>query len=271
MDSGIGVLILIVVGLILFRIIANKIISKFNIKTIKNDTLCVVSGGIKTGKTAFALHLALKDYRRRKRKFRIMRALRLRKDLEEPLLYSNIPLAVPYVPLTRELLMREVRPNFGSVLFVDEASLLADSQLIKDKELNDKLLVFCKLFGHETHGGSIYLSTHTVEDMHYAFKRVTSQYIYIHSLVKWLPFVLCANVVESRYSSDNSVIAVDTQDIENIVKKVFFSKSVFKKYDCYAFSKLTDSLPKDSNVISAKSLKTDTVVSFSNRFEKLKK
>ena len=63
----------------------------------------------------------------------------------EPLLYSNIPLSCPYVPLTKELLLRKKRFVYGSTVLISEASLVADSQLIKDKVINERLLKFFKL------------------------------------------------------------------------------------------------------------------------------
>ena len=79
-----------------------------------------------------------------------------------PLIYSNVPLAMPYVPLTDDLLLRKKRFVYGSVIYVQEASLVADSQLIRDMDVNERLMLFNKLIGHETKGGVIIYDTQCI-------------------------------------------------------------------------------------------------------------
>ena len=66
-----------------------------------------------------------------------------------------------YVPLTDDLLLRKKRFVYGSVIYVQEASLVADSQLIRDMDINERLMLFNKLIGHETKGGVIIYDTHS--------------------------------------------------------------------------------------------------------------
>ena len=106
----------------------------------------------------------------------------------EPLLECSKVDAKSYVKITEDLLLRKVRPRFGSVIFIDEASLVADSQLIKDMELNETLLLFNKLIGHETKGGCVIYDTQCISDVHFSIKRSLSEYFYIHHLTKWTPF-----------------------------------------------------------------------------------
>lgn len=181
---------------------------------------------------------------------------------EEPLFYSTIPVSFPHVRLTLDLIMRKTRFAYKSVVWVDEATLLADSQLYKDVNLNAQLLEFCKLFGHETKGGCLFFTSHCLTELHMAMRRASSEYFYVHSMVKWLPFFLIATIREERYSEDGTSVNVYNDDIEESLKKVIISKRVWKMFDCYCYSILTDHLPVDNNVVVPDSLKADYVVSF---------
>lgn len=257
---------LLIFGVLFF---VRKILNKF--KTPKIGSLALFDGGVKVGKTTVAVATALSEYRRVHRRWKIWKFFDkifcFKKKIEEPLLYSNIPLAVPYVPLTDELLLRLKRFRFGSIIFVDEASLVADSQLLKDKDINERLLLFNKLIGHETHGGCIIYNSQSIGDLHYSIKRCLSEFIYVHHMVKWIPFFLIAYVREDRYSE--SVINVNASDVEDTLKKVIMRKSVWKKFDSYAFSSLTDNLPVEDNIIKTKDLKVREMVSFRPRFQEL--
>lgn len=246
-----------------------KILNKFKIPKI--GSLALFDGGVKVGKTTVAVATALTEYKRVHRRWRFWKFFDkifcFKKKVEEPLLYSNIPLAVPYVPLTEDLLLRSKRFRFGSVIFVDEASLVADSQLLKDKDVNERLLLFNKLIGHETHGGCIIYNSQSIGDLHYSIKRCLSEFIYVHHLVKWVPFLLIAYVREDRYSE--SVVNVNSSDVEDSLKKVIIRKSVWKKFDSYAFSSLTDNLPVEDIVVKTSDLKVRSMVSFRPRFADL--
>lgn len=250
-----------IVALVLF--IIGKIMSKF--KAPKIGCMALVTGGVKTGKSTMAVYLAISKYKSQKRRVKVInyfRRLVHKSELEEPLLYSNIPLAVPYSPLTEDLLQRKTRFRYGSVIYVCEASLLADSQLIKDMDLNQRLLLFNKLIGHETKGGYIIYDTQTIADCHYSIKRCLSEYFYIHHLEKRIPFFLIAYVREDRYSEDGSVVNVSNSDVEDTLKRVLIPKSTWKKFDCYCYSKMTDNLPVSQKIVKTDDLKIDNYVTF---------
>lgn len=139
---------------------------------------------------------------------------------------------------------------------------MADSQMVKDLELNERLLLFNKLIGHELQGGCIIYDTQSIADVHYSIKRCLSEYFYIHHLVKWLPFFLVAYVKEDRYSEDGSVITVSSKDVEETLTRVIIPKSTWKKFDCYAYSSLTDDLPVVTETVTAETLKVDNILSF---------
>jgi hypothetical protein len=181
-----------------------------------------------------------------------------------PLLYSNIPLAVPYVPLTQKLIERKERFRYGSVIYINEASLFADSQLVKDMDTNNALLMFNKLIGHELLGGYIIYDTQQIADCHYSVKRCLSNYFYIHHLQKWIPFFLVAYVRECIYSEDGSVTNNFNEDIEDSLVRVIIPKSTWKKFDAYCYSAATDDLPVAEKVRTASTLKVKKLTTFND-------
>ena len=255
---GIGILILFFVM---------KFIKKF--KVAKIGSLCLVNGGVKCGKSTLSVSIVRSEYKSRVRRVKFMNFFKklFHKPLKElPLIYSNVPLACPYVPLTDDLLLRKTRFVYGSVIYCQEASLVADSQLIKDMDINQRLLLFNKLIGHETKGGVVVYDTQCINDLHYSIKRCLSNYIYVHHLVKWIPFILIAYVEENRYSDDNSVVNVQDKDVEEKLRKIIISKRNWKYFDCYCYSVLTDDLPVEKTVVKnnlqTQDLKARRILSF---------
>lgn len=251
-------------------IFVKKFLNQFKIPKI--GAMALISGGVKTGKSTLSVGTVMSEYKRRCRSVKIHNffARIFNKPLIElPLIYSNIPLAVPYVPLTDDLLLRKKRFVYGSVVYVCEASLVADSQLIKDMDINQSLLMFNKLIGHELKGGCLIYDTQTISDCHYSIKRCLSNYLYIHHLVKWIPFFLIAYVQECRYSDDGTSLNVTTQDLENTLRRVILKKSTWKKFDCYCYSCLTDNLEVEKAIIkndkNTKDLKAHNILSFRNK------
>lgn len=265
MNTGSSIKVLIFLGIIALALfILGKFYSKF--KVPKVGALTLVNGGLKTGKSTFAFYLAYKNYQRALLVWKIrtyFQKLLRRKQDEMPLFYSNIPVNVPYVKLTNDLILMKKRFRQRSVCFIDEASLLADSQLYKDDKINERLLMFCKLYGHCTKGALVF-NTQAISDLHYAFKRCVSEYYYIHHLEKRIPFFLIAKVREERYSDDGSIINAYTEDVEDSLKKVLVPKRTWKKFDAYAFSFLTDDLECEDKVIyvNNKDLKARELLSF---------
>ena len=221
-------------------------------------TITVCTGAVKTGKSSLAVYLAIKSY---KKALRAWRFSSMFKNVEQPLLYSNIPLACEYVPVTTDILLRKQRIVPKSVMLLDEASLVADSQLIKDNQINLNLLAFFKLFGHSSHGGTLILDTQSISDLHYSCKRTLQNYIYIYK-TRSLPFFLVMDVLEQRYSDDGTVISAQNSDITENLKHVIVPKSVWKKFDCYTYSVLTDNLPIANKKVVPKTLKSTNIPSF---------
>lgn len=256
---------IVIIGVIVFFVW--KFLRKF--KTPKIGSMTLISGGVKCGKSTFSVALVLSEYRRRVRRIKFKNFfLKLFKKplIELPLIYSNIPLACPYVKLTDDLLLRKKRFVYGSVIYVCEAALVADSQLIRDMELNERLLLFNKLIGHETKGGCLIYDTQCVGDIHYSIKRSLSEYIYIHHLTKWIPFFLVAHVRECHYSDDSSTVNAFTDDVESNLRRVIIRKSTWKYFDAYCYSCLTDDLPVEKKIVPndkhTEDLKAREILSF---------
>lgn len=240
-------------------------------KLPKINALALFTGGVKSGKTTCAVYFALRNYRARRIKVFIVNGFRSifhKKLYDKPLLYSNIPLKVPYVPLTTDLLLRNSRFVYGSVIYISEASLVADSQCLSDKERSKQINLFNKLIGHETCGGVLIYDTQCVADLHYGIKRAISEYFYIHHMVKKflflpLPFLL-AYVKECRYSDDGTVIQSESVDTEDVLKLCIIPRWVWRKFDCYCYSALTDNLKVENNIIKTKDLLCRDIISFND-------
>ena len=271
-DKGKMLIVLIVLAVAIFLFI--KVYRKF--KMPKVNCLSMVTGGVKCGKSTFAIHLAMKSYNQSKRAWAVRNffaKLFHLEEIEEPLLYSNVPLKCDYVPLTEDYLLRKKRFAYKSVIYVNEASLVADSQSFRDKDVNERLLLFNKLIGHELHGGHLIYDTQCIQDVHYSIKRSLSEFYYIHHLVKWIPFLLVAYVREDRYSEDTNIVNVNEGDVEETLKRVVIPKRVWKKFDCYSFSALTDDLPvtDEQEIVDGmelEDLKAHSLVSF-NKYRTL--
>lgn len=263
--------------LIIILILAFILLYWFNKKRKKISVAQVnlITGAPKTMKTGLCVHLAKKDYNKRVRKTKLSNFFRklLKKPLlEMPLFYSTIPLNFPYVPLTEEILERATRPRFNSVLFFDEAYLVADSMAFGDADLNTSFSMFNKLIGHELHGGSLWYNTQNVHDCHFAVKRCATNYIYIPKKPKNLPFFVSLKCRELVNSEEVSIVNTSNEDLESdpSFHTLLIPKSIFKKYDPYAYSVLTDDLPVEDNVVTTKYLKTNKVISMQDIIKKRK-
>ena len=254
--------IVLIVGLIVVIALTRKL------KKPKIACVALVTGGVKAGKSTFSLALALSKYKSQCRKVKVANFFRIlfrKEPFEKPLLYSNVPLACDYVPLTDDLLLRKKRFVYRSVIYAQEASLIADSQLIKNLDINQRLLLFNKLIGHETKGGYLIYDTQSINDNHYAVKRCLSEFFYVHDTVRWIPFILLVHVRELRYSDDSQELNVYDSDIEDSLKTVVISKRVWKKFDAYCYSVLTDHLPIANEIVNGRELadlKARKIVSF---------
>lgn len=231
---------------LLILIIIIIVLYFFNFKRLKISSINMFTGQLKTGKSALSLRYALFYYKSAVRNYYIKKIMNYcmynfgyYQDIEKPLLYSNIPLGINYVPLTKDILLRRERIAYKSIVFIDEMSLIADNYDFKDKQFNEQVKLFFKLFGHMSRGGKLFINTQNIEDNHYIVKRCINQYLYIHHKIR-LPLISIFKVREMIYNE--GVQNIVNNDAEEDLKTIIISNSTFKKYDCYCYSILTDNL-----------------------------
>ena len=239
--------------LILALLVFIHILYRKNFKQLVCPSFCLIDGGVKTGKSALASRLSIKDYRHRHRVWYFLNKILKIKNTEEPLFYTNATISFGSLKskkphkldknihrVTKELLLREERFAYGSVIYIDEASLIADNYSFDDKDRNALISLFCKLIGHETKGGALYYDTQSVLDVHYAFKRCSSTYFFVHKKLNLRLFMIL--YVREMINTENGVNNF-TDDVETTTRKVIIPFWHFRRYDCYEFSYLTDTLP----------------------------
>lgn len=253
-------------------------------KRLRYGNLTLVTGGVKTGKTQLTVCLAIKKYRKQLAKWRrkCRKARRNYEPLpEKPLLYSNMPIGRKgdsYAPLTLDLVTCKERFRYGSVIYYNEASLIAGSKDIKNEELNDHLLKFFKLIAHYTMGGYLFLDTQSPQDVHYTIKRSLSTYYDIWRRIT-LPFVSLLWIRENKLVDGENTVAIDTQvdpqdSIADGGKRQYFRfvrNKWWKYYDQYAYSCQVSDLPiADEQVIVSDDKKVYSLIRCRNIRDALK-
>ena len=228
--------------LLLITLILVIFIIKIKMKLLKIDCITLIDGGVKTGKSFLSVKIAISEYKKALFKESFKNLFRKEKHVL-PHLYTNIRLrGVKFSLLTKDIVLRQVRIPDKSVCLIDECSLLADSMLYKDTITNEKLMLFCKLFGHYSHGGKLIINTQCIGDLHFAFKRSLARYYWIYHRIK-LPFITILKIRELMYSDDNqAVVNTVNSDVENDLKTLIVLNKYYKKYDCYCYSIFTDNL-----------------------------
>ena len=266
-------LIFIILGIVLLVVIRKKL------KPLNLPNVVIVTGAPKTGKSGLSYYLARLRYRKNVIAWYIGKPIywlckhTMNGYPLKPMFYTNTPVADKHNMITGDILQMKVKVPPKSVFWFDEVSLLADSQLWKEDDLNFDLLLFFKTIGHTTYGGSVFMNTQCIADVHYSIKRVLGSYLYIHDTRKFPLFSLC-RVREMVYSDDNSVGNNVTEDLDLSMRNVFMWNFVFKKYDRYALSTLVDKKPYqvDYNFqFDKKNLKCYYIVSFNPKTQDVNK
>ena len=237
-----------------------------NKKKLVIECISFVNGGVKTGKSTLSVHLALKYYKKALNKWKIQKFFG--KKREKPLLYSNIPLKCDYVLLSNEVLNRVKRIPYGSVVYIGEFTLVADNKFFKKatEEEIERLMLFVKLFGHETGGtGKCFIDTQCISDLPIDVRRCLNRYLWIERSYKCFPFFIIMKVKELAYSEDMSTVNINAGDVEDNTRVLLIPKSVWKKFDYCCYSSFTDNLPVSDKVVNGKKhkkLKVEKLPSF---------
>lgn len=244
-SNGLFLIVCIVLAIVVIIFIRRKI------KVLKIPSVYLITGAVKTGKTFLSVHFAIKRYRKAVFNWHIQRficAIMRRPLPDRPMLYSNIPLRwIRFNKFSYNILLRKVRIPAKSVVLLDEASLIADSMLFKDKDINNRLMLFIKLFGHYSHGGNLIINTQSISDLHFSFKRCINSYCFIYAGTR-IPFFTIMKVREMMYSDEkNNIQNVYNDDLELSMRTLLIWNKVYKMYDCYCYSIFTDELPLEVN------------------------
>lgn len=109
-----------------------------------------------------------------------------------------------------------------------------------------------------------------MSDLHHQLKKNFNNYLYIYHCDKMIPFLLRFQVREMLYSYDDKSINNNfDEDIEKSMLNLFCFKSVWKRFDRWTYSKLTDNLDYDCVLLSKEQiekleLKTTDIISFNH-------
>lgn len=241
--------------------IALYVIYRKNFKILKVPSVCLITGGVKCGKSLLSVKLAIKDYRKRHRIWWLQTHI-LKKQIEEPMFYTNVTISFRNIAykqgqkgkphkldknicqLELNHLLRLERFNYKSVIYVQESSLMADNMDFNNQIHNVDLSLFNKLIAHETRGGVLYYDTQSVLDNHYSMKRVCSTYFFIQKNINL--FLFRVLYVRELINDENGVNNF-TDDVDETTRKVLIPRWYYKKYDRYEFSYLTDELTLNNN------------------------
>ena len=268
MNKGILLLIIVIIVVLVLYFAFRK-----NFKLLKVPSVCLITGGVKTGKSMLSVKLSIKDYRKRHRKWWFATNI-LHKELEEPLYYTNCSISfgslkrerphkldknIRYISL--EHLNRDIRFNYKSVIYIQECSLMADNMDFNNKERNVDLSLFNKLIAHETRGGAVYYDTQSVLDSHYSIKRVCSTYLFIQKNINFLLFHVL--YVREMINTENGVNDFN-DDVDTTTRKVLVPFWYHHKYDRYEFSYLTDDLATNNKPVP----RHNGIVSFNDLYVK---
>lgn len=266
-----GLIALIILGIVLYH---------KNFKRPRLPSVYCITGAPKTGKTFLAVAFGVKTYKKNLRMyyfkywfwklvyFMSFKKINKYSKLEKPMLYSNIKLSnIQFNLFTDDILLRKVRVPYKSVFILDEVSVIADSMLFKDDDINEQLTAFIKFIAHETQGGSIFFDSQDINDGHFSFRRCTGRMLYLYSSYH-IPFFNILEGIELINSDSNQggVNNVISGDVQKNCYKMLFSSKYHRMYDKYCYSILTDNLPVQvdykARILTKKdSLKIDKVVS----------
>ena len=240
-------------------------------KRITAATVVFVSGALKTGKTQLTLWQAYKDYQTRYRKWWFTYIFGKGCRLDKPIFYSNVQLNLPQhikvCWLSENHILRKTRLQQNCTCFIDEAALVARSSDWTDKDVSDVLTDFIKLYAHETWGGAIYIDTQAISDLHHSFKRCISTYYYIHHQNKFVPWYSVMHIKEMMADPSNADQSLDrvssggNEDVTTTLRWCLCPKKVWKWYDRFTYSVLTDHLPLEADPQPrTKNLKTSLIL-----------
>lgn len=224
----------------------------------KRDCVTLYTGGNGSGKSFFAVRDAIVDLRKNRLKvfFKninpVRRIIKRQPKIPKPLLISNIPIRVGFremsVKLDTDLLLLKKRVPQLSIVFIDEVNLFLsqmDYKIKSEKVLNE----FCTLYRHQSLGGSLYLTTQSVNKIHWIFRYTANRSYNLCEFRKpilglpILAWVKCRNV-----SIGDDIKMVEDDNLEDGYRNLFALFPLRRKYDTYVYSNRYSNLEPYHNV-----------------------
>lgn len=241
---------MILIILLLISVIGFALFKLLSVPDTEGTTL--ITGGIKTGKSLMSVYMSYKLARKKR-----------------SCIYSNIPLNIPKVKvykLKKSHIMRQAKLPEKAIVYVCESALVLGSQDYKDLEINDQYNIFNKLIAHETYGGKVIFDTQSPLDNHYAVKRTLSEYISIAKSINiGIGRIQIYNIVPvSRMEGEDvHITPAKTKWADRYrTRYMLIPRNIYKMYDRYAYSAMTDDLPYDDELYNQNSLKQKSLVRF---------
>ena len=125
-------------------------------------------------------------------------------------------------------------------------------------------MLFAKLFGHYSKGGYLFIESQSIGDIAVAIRRCISSKYYIDHSTNLLRYRIL-HLRYERYTEDGTT--VNTYEDDNEFTKYLISKRIFKKFDSYCYSALTDKLEIENKVLIADSLKCNEIFTFDKKIK----
>ena len=236
------------------------IVYKYFTREIDTGKILLITGALKTGKSVSSFAQANRTYQKSLWVWRFKHLFD--RTLEKPILYCNIQTNFPPTYrvcwLKEEHLRRQAKLAWGCTVLIDEMSMIARSTDAKDKDIEDTLVDFIKLFAHECNGKLI-CNTQALSDCHFAVKRCIGDYLYIEKKIPFFCGYLLLvgfyrnSIVEGMGDTNSSVAGLTTplrlnkgarnNDTVSNRQWIFVPNKTFKYFSSTTYSGLTDHLP----------------------------
>lgn len=219
---------------------------------IKHDTVTLYVGGLGSGKTLIGVNDALKCLKRNRIKVLFYNLFHPKKLKKKPLLYSTIPIRISKkelsVDLTTEHLLLQKAIVEKSVLFIDEASTVANSfeNVANNKNLKT-VEEFSTFFRHYTKGGYMILTTQNTSKCNYVVRYCCNQAFQLSQFTNILNIAYCVKI--RNIDLTNDVVNINQSNLEENTRNLvgFFGR---RKYNTYAFYPRYKDVPFEVEKIS---------------------
>ena len=269
------VIILIIIAVILYKVLKPYF--------IKYDTTLLFCGGVGSGKSLNSVKTAVKLYKKnhsiwtlKKWWFNFINFFRTKKNkkvfnIEEPLLYSNIPVRISKkkqsIVLKKEHLTLDLRINQKSIVFIDEISQVVNQYNWNNDIVLNNLEPFIRYFRHFI-GGYLICNSQAESELVKQIRSKLNSYYWCFNFQKFLFFFYRVRILHSQISENN--VSISTDFIENNTRWTY-GLMPRKLYNTRAFKHIYDNVKTtDNKEWNATDLTTNYILTFDKNTKKLK-